>query len=228
MTTLREEASYMKKKNIGSILMILLGTFLLAFGYYHVNLQNHLSEGGFLGLSLLLKYTFDYSPAVTVLLLDIPFFILAFLQKSPQFILKMTLSAVAFSLFYKLCELYSPLILDFRYMMVVAAILSGVITGFGTGLVLRYGGATGGEDVLCIFMSQFTRISIGTAFLMLDLIVLGLSLFFLPLDKVLYTMLAVIVAGKVITWTVTIHASSYSPSSHPPDSTKEVRFYGQV
>jgi uncharacterized membrane-anchored protein YitT (DUF2179 family) len=212
MKTLREEAFYMKKKNIRSILMVLLGTFILAFGYYHINLQNHLSEGGFLGLSLLLKYAFDYSPAVTVLLLDIPFFIFAFFKKSPRFILKMTLSGVAFSLFYQLCEWYSPLILDFSYMLILASILSGIITGFGTGLVLRYGGATGGEDILCIFMSQFTRISIGTAFLILDLIVLGLSLFFLPLDKVLYTILAVIVAGKVITWTVTIRARSYSPS----------------
>ena len=143
----------MRKQSIRSVLMILLGTFILAFGYYHINFQNNLLEGGFVGLSLLLKYVFDFSPAITILLFDLPFFILILFKNSPQFI-------------------------------------------------LRYGGTTGGEDLLCLFISKGTGISIGTVFLILDLIVLGLSSFFLPLDKLFYTILAVIVAGKVITWTV--------------------------
>ncbi|AMA71835.1 MULTISPECIES: YitT family protein [Aneurinibacillus] len=192
----------MRKQSIRSVLMILLGTFILAFGYYHINFQNNLLEGGFVGLSLLLKYVFDFSPAITILLFDLPFFILILFKKSPQFILKTALGTFAFSLFYELCELYSPLIFDFSHMMVLASVLSGIITGYGAGLVLRYGGTTGGEDLLCLFISKGTGISIGTVFLILDLIVLGLSSFFLPLDKLFYTILAVIVAGKVITWTV--------------------------
>jgi uncharacterized membrane-anchored protein YitT (DUF2179 family) len=192
----------MRKQSVQSVLIILLGTFILAFGYYHFNFQNNFSEGGFIGLSLLMKYVFNFSPSITILVLDLPFFILAFFKKNPQFILKTFIGAIAFSVFYELFELYSPLVFDFSHMMIVASILSGLITGFGAGLVLRSGGATGGEDLLCIFISKFTGISIGNVFLILDLIVLGLSLFFLPIAQVLYTILVVVIAGKVITWTI--------------------------
>jgi uncharacterized membrane-anchored protein YitT (DUF2179 family) len=205
----------MSKQSIRSMIMILLGTFILAFGYYHINFQNDLSDGGFIGLSLLMKYVFNFSPAISVLFLDLPFFVLAFFRESPQFILRMSLGAIAFSLFYKLFEWFSPLVLDFSHTMIVASILSGLVTGLGAGLVLRSGGATGGEDMLCIFASKYTGISIGNVFLILDLIVLGLSFFFLPLNKVLYTILAVFITGKVINWTIRFERDDSQPLHEP-------------
>ncbi|MDF2684103.1 MAG: conserved hypothetical rane protein, partial [Brevibacillus sp.] len=66
--------------------LILFGACLLAFTYYHINFQNHLSEGGFVGLGLVAKYAFDLSPATVMLLLDIPLFLVAWLVRGRQFI----------------------------------------------------------------------------------------------------------------------------------------------
>ncbi|MFD1905396.1 YitT family protein [Paenibacillus rhizoplanae] len=57
--------------------IILTGTLLLAFTYYHINYQNHLTEGGFVGLSLLGKYVLGISPSLSILILDIPVLIIA-------------------------------------------------------------------------------------------------------------------------------------------------------
>ncbi|KTS73505.1 membrane protein, partial [Paenibacillus jamilae] len=54
------------------IAVMLLGTCILAFTYYHINAQNHLSEGGFAGLALLGHYAFGISPAWSMLMLDVP------------------------------------------------------------------------------------------------------------------------------------------------------------
>ncbi|QDM47516.1 YitT family protein [Paenibacillus thiaminolyticus] len=181
---------------------MLLGSMLLAFSYYHINFQNHLAEGGFVGLALIGKYTFDWSPALTVLMLDIPVFIAAWFFKGRRFIMNTAMAAGVFSLTYELCERYSPWVMNFGSNMVLAAVVSGVLTGFAAGIVLRHGGATGGDDIVALFISRWTKLSVGTVFIIIDIVVLLVSLFYLPLWDTLYTILAVSIGGKVITWTV--------------------------
>jgi len=182
--------------------LILFGACLLAFAYYHINYQNHLSEGGFVGLGLLAKYAFDLSPAMMMLLLDIPLFLVACLVRGRQFIWDTILASLAFTGFYECFEQYSPIVMDLSSMMPVASVLSGVLTGLGTGLVLRYGAATGGDDILSLLLSKYTGLSIGTIFLLLDVMVLSLSFWYVPLKEMMYTILAVVISSRVITWTV--------------------------
>lgn len=183
------------------ILPILIGSFILAFGYYHINYQNNLAEGSFVGLALLGKYAFDIPPALTMILLDVPILLIALFIKGRTFIFYTAIGATSLSLFYELFELVSPLTFDLRDHMFFAAILSGIITGLGAGIVLRVGGATGGDDILSLFISRLSGRSVGTIFFIFDVIVLLLSLFYLPIAEILYTILAVAVAGKMITWT---------------------------
>lgn len=190
------------KQQVQQIIVMILGTFLLAFGYYHINFQNNLTEGGFVGLALLGKYAFDFSPSITILVLDIPIFIIAWFIKGRKFLFNTIIAATAFSVFYEICDRFSPLVINLQGYMPIAAILSGIVTGFGAGIVLRNGGATGGDDILTLFLSKFTGLSIGTVFFMLDVLVLGLSLLYLPLTETLYTVLAVGISGRIITWTV--------------------------
>jgi uncharacterized membrane-anchored protein YitT (DUF2179 family) len=180
---------------------IVFGAFVLAFAYYHINAQNHLSEGGFVGLALLAKYAFDLSPAIMTLALDIPLFLVAFHVKGRQFLANTMIASFAFSGFYDLFERFSPLHIDLSGFMPLAALLSGLLTGWGAGIVLRYGGATGGDDILAVLLSRHTGLSIGTVFLLLDALVLSLSLLYLPLRETLYTILAVAIASRVINWT---------------------------
>lgn len=182
--------------------LILFGACLLAFTYYHINFQNHFSEGGFVGLGLLAKYAFDLSPATMMLFLDIPLFLVAWLVRGRQFIGDSIFASLSFTVFYELFERYSPLVLDFSGMMSAASILSGVLTGLGTGLVLRYGAATGGDDILSVLLSRYTGLSIGTIFLLLDGMVLTLSFWYVPVKEMMFTILAVIISSRVITWTV--------------------------
>ncbi|MFG0216153.1 YitT family protein [Brevibacillus porteri] len=182
--------------------MILFGACLLAFTYYHINFQNHLSEGGFVGLGLLAKYAFDLSPAMVMLLLDIPLFLVAWLVRGRQFIWDTIFASLAFTVFYDLFERFSPIVMDMSRMMPLASVFAGVLTGLGTGLVLRYGAATGGDDIFSLLISKYTGLSIGTVFLLLDVIVLCMSFWFVPMKEMMYTILAVVISSQVITWTV--------------------------
>lgn len=173
----------------------------MAFAYYHINFQNHLSEGGFVGLALLGKYVLGINPALSVLLLDIPVLIAALLLKGRKFMMNTVIATSSFSLFYALIERYSTLVIDLQGNLLIAAVLSGIVTGFATGLVLRYGGATGGDDLLTLMVSRYTGLKLGTVFILFDALVLALSLIYLPMKETLFTILAVVIAGQMITWT---------------------------
>lgn len=184
--------------------VILFGTFLLAFAYYHINFQNHLSEGGFVGLSLLGKYVLGISPSISTLLLDVPVLLIAWMFKGKAFVCNTFVSVGAFTIFYGLMERYSDLVINLQGNLALAALLSGVLTGLGAGIILRSGGASGGDDILSLLISEWKGIKVGTVFIMLDVIVLALSLFYMPVKETMYTVMAVVVAGYVITFTTTL------------------------
>jgi len=184
------------------LLVLMFGTFLLAFAYYHINFQNGLSEGGFVGLALLGKYSLNLPPALSMLVLDALVMIVAVFFKGWKFIANTLFASVLFSAFYELFEQFSPLSIDLTNNLPLAALLSGLLTGLGAGLVLRAGGASGGDDILALMLSGWSGIKIGTMFILMDAVVLILSLFYLPFKETMFTIMAVLIAGKMITWTV--------------------------
>lgn len=202
----------MKKQDSGMSLplrlaVILSGTLLLAFTYYHINYQNHLTEGGFVGLSLLGKYVLGISPSLSILILDIPVLLIALIFKGKSFVVNTFISVAAFTLFYGLMERYSGWVIDLQDNLPLAALLSGVLTGLGAGMILRGGGASGGDDILSLLISEWKGIKVGTVFILMDVVVLALSLFYMPLKETLYTVMAVVVAGYVITFTTSLGRS---------------------
>ncbi|MFE4711153.1 MULTISPECIES: YitT family protein [Paenibacillus] len=210
----------MRKHNHGAELLlrltvILLGTLLLAFTYYHINYQNHLTEGGFVGLSLLGKYVLGISPSLSILILDIPVLLIAWFFKGKAFVLNTCVSVGAFTLFYGLMEHYSGWVINLHDNLPVAALLSGVLTGLGAGMVLRAGGASGGDDILSLLISEWKGIKVGTVFILMDVIVLALSLFYMPLKETLYTVMAVVVAGYVITFTTSLGKGKLAKAPKP-------------
>lgn len=204
------------RQQFAQLSLILFGSCLLAFAYYHINFQNHLSEGGFVGLALLAKYGFNLPPAATMLVLDIPLFIMAWLLKGRQFIWNTILASLAFSGFYELFERFSPIVINLSDYMPVASLLSGVLTGLATGIVLRFGAATGGDDIMSVLLSKYIGLSIGTIFLLLDCMVLSLSFLYLPVKEVLYTILAVLIASRVINWTIGKGTTEEEENVHGP------------
>lgn len=182
--------------------VLLFGTLILAFTYYHINFQNHLTEGGFVGLALLGKYVLGLPPALSVLALDIPVMLLSLFLNGRKFLVNTMIATTSFSIFYALVERYSVMVIDLHQNLFIAALLSGLLTGFATGIILRVGGASGGDDILSLLISRWSGIKVGTVFFLFDAIVLLFSLFYMPLRETLYTILAVSIAGRMITLTV--------------------------
>ena len=193
---------YYRSKNlkgiIKGILLVTLGSSILAFGTYNFNYQNGITEGGVLGLLLLVKNIFNISPSVTNLIIDFSLFALGARFFGKRFLIFSIFSTACFSVFYRIFESVGFVVPSLNEYMIFGSIFAGLFVGVGVGFVLRGGGASGGDDVIALLGSKFTPLKVNHVYMLTDAIVLLLSLVYLRIDQVIYSILAVTISGNLI------------------------------
>lgn len=183
---------------LSKVAVILLGTAVASFGIHNIHQQVHITEGGILGLILLLNHWFLLSPAILTPLFDLTCYVLTAKHLGKQFIRNSALATVALSAFYWLWELFPPMLPDLSREPLLAAVLGGIFVGVGVGLVIRQGGSCGGDDALALLISKLSGCRISRAYLATDLIVLFLSLSYIPLRRIAYSLITVTVSSMLI------------------------------
>ena len=169
-----------------------------AFGMYHVHALADVTEGGVLGLTLLLEYWFHLSPAISGAILNGLCFLLGWRILGKEFIGYSLFAAAGFSLGYGFFEQFPHLWPQLVNFPLLAAILGALFIGIGAGLCVRSGGATTGDDALAMSISHKFKLPIQNFYLISDLTVLALSLTYIPVKRILYSLLTVILSGQII------------------------------
>ena len=179
-------------------LAVVLGSAVQAFGLYNVHSISGVTEGGILGLTLLLQHWFRISPAVSSLVLNAACYILGAIVLGKSFVRLSIVAGGSFSLFYWIFEQFPPVYPQIAGMPLLAAIVGALFIGVGVGISVRAGGAPGGDDALSMSIGKLTGIGIQWVYLISDLIVLGLSISYIPLRRIAYSLLSVILSGQLI------------------------------
>lgn len=180
--------------------MSILGSAILAFGLYQIHSFSGVTEGGVLGMTLLLHHWPGISPAISGLVMNLACYIMGWRLLGREFILYSVISGGSFSAFYALFEQFPPLWPELAQYPLLAAVFGALFVGVGVGLAVRAGGAPGGDDALAMSVSHVTHWNIQWVYLMSDLIVLGLSISYIPLRRLGYSLLTVILSGQLIGW----------------------------
>ena len=175
-----------------------LGAAILAFGLYNVHSQSHITEGGVLGATLLLDHWFSLSPAVSGFVLNLLCYGWGWRLLGRSFIAYSLIATVGFSLPYKLYELFPPLWPQIAQMPLAASVAGAAFVGVGVGLCIRANAAPTGDDSLALSLSHHFKIGIQWVYLLGDLIVLALSLTYIPFSKIIYSLLTVVLSGQLI------------------------------
>lgn len=183
---------------LSSCLIALFGSALLAFGLYNIHAQSVVTEGGVLGLTLLLDHWFQISPSVSGFLLNIACYVLGWKLLGKRFVIYSTVATVGFSAFYGIFEQFNPLFPAIANKPLLASVVGALFVGVSAGLCVRIGGAPTGDDALSMSISKISHIDIQWIYLLSDLIVLLLSLSYIPLNRILYSLLTVILSGQII------------------------------
>ena len=181
--------------NLKKVMVILTGTAIMSFGLHNIHQQTDITEGGILGLILLINHWFEITPAIISPVLDIICYILAYKTMGKDFI-KISVVSTFFSAgFFLLWEHSPPILPDLSGHPLIAAITGGLFVGVGVGLVVKQGGSTGGDDALAMSISKITGCNISFAYLFTDVSVLLLSLSYIPFKHIVYSIITVSISS---------------------------------
>lgn len=181
-------------------LVAFLASAFQAFGMYNIHALSGVTEGGIFGLILLLAHWFHLSPAISSFVLNASCYALGWRTLGRDFIGYSIAASCGYSAAYAVCERFPPLWPQIASMPLTASIVGALFIGIGAGLCVRVGGATSGDDALAMSLNRLTKIPIQWLYLISDLTVLGLSLSYIPLKRIGYSLLTVVLSGQIIGW----------------------------
>lgn len=186
-----------EKTAVKDILIITIGCALYAFGLVYINIANELAEGGMTGVSLLLRYWFQIDPALSTLLLNIPTILIGWKMLGNRSLVYTIYGTAMLSFFLYIWQRTS-ITIDLENDLFIAGILAGLCGGIGSGMIYRSGGTTGGSDIIARILEKKKGISMGKTLLIFDVFILTLSLTYIDLPHMMYTLLASYVFSKIV------------------------------
>ncbi len=184
--------------SLSRILLTLLGASLLSFGLYNIHAPSGITEGGIFGLTLLLDHHFGISPSITSLIANALCYGFGIRVLGREFLFYSLLAGGWFSVSYALLELTPPLFPFLTGLPLASALLGALFIGVGAGLCVRCGGAPSGDDAFAMAAARRLHLDIRYLYLLSDLLILSLSLTYIPIGKILYSLLTVVLSGQII------------------------------
>lgn len=151
---------------------ILVGSLILSCGINFFLVPYQLLDGGIIGIGLIISYLLDIKAGLTIIILSIPIFCIAWFHYRNYFynsLHGMLVSSFMIDLLhpfqgYFLSQVYVP--------PLISSIAGGILVGLGIGIMLRHDTSTGGTDLLAQFLSKIFRINVGVVIFVIDAIVI--------------------------------------------------------
>ncbi|MCJ0742657.1 YitT family protein [Pedobacter montanisoli] len=185
------------KNTLKSFFLITLGVLSATFGLKSFLLPEHFIDGGVTGISLLVSTLTGWNLSYLIIIINIPFIILGYHQIGKLFAFKTTLAIAALSI--------GLLILPFEpitHEKVLIAFFGGFFLGGGIGLAMRGGGVIDGTEVLALYISRNSRLTVGNIIFILNVIIFLFAAYFINIDTALYAILTYLSATNTVDFIV--------------------------
>lgn len=189
-----------KNKNIRfikEILLIIAGVTSACFGLKSFLMPSHFIDGGVTGISLLLSTLTGWNLSYLIVIINIPFVILGYRQIGKGFALKTAIAIAALSLALIFLP-FQPITHD----KLLIAFFGGLFLGGGIGLAMRGGCVIDGTEVLALYISKNSILTVGNIILILNIIIFAFAAYFLNIETALYAILTYLSASSTIDFIV--------------------------
>ena len=184
------------KNSLLEILETLIGAFIMAIAVSLFLLPNELSSGGFSGIATILYYLFKLPVGTTIMVLNIPLFVLSTFKIGKRFLVKSLIGTISLSIFIDILAKINPLTND----KILACVYGGILTGLGTALILRAHSSTGGSDLAGNLIKEYKpMVRTGNLITLIDGVIVMLNVIFLKKIEIgLYSSITIYLMGKMI------------------------------
>jgi uncharacterized membrane-anchored protein YitT (DUF2179 family) len=185
------------QRMIKDTIFISLGVAAAAFGLKSFLLPNDFLDGGVVGISLLVNVLTDIDLSYLIILINLPFIIIAYTQVSKIFAVKTLVAIVVLAVILAIVQF--PTITNDKLLI---AFFGGFFLGLGIGLSIRGGSVIDGTEVLAIYTSRKTALTVGDIILMLNIAIFSVAAYLINMETALYAILTYLVASKTVDFVV--------------------------
>lgn len=177
---------------------IIMGVFSAALGLKGFLLPSGFLDGGVTGISLLVSRLSGLQLPVLIFSINLPFIVLGYRQISLRFALKTMAAITALSLVLAMVP-FPEVTTD----PLLVALFGGFFLGAGIGLCIRGGAVIDGTEVLAIYISKKSTLSVGDVILIFNILLFGTSAWLIDIETAMYAMLTYLAAGKTVDFVIT-------------------------
>lgn len=176
---------------------ISFGVVSAAFGLEGFLLPNNFLDGGVVGISLLTNVLTDIDLSYLLVVINLPFIIIGYTQISKIFALKTLAAIVVLALLLNVVDF--PAITSDKLLI---SFFGGFFLGLGIGLSIRGGSVIDGTEVLAIYTSRKTALTVGDFILFLNILIFSVAAYLINIETALYAILTYLVASKTVDFVV--------------------------
>lgn len=177
--------------------LIVLGVLSAGFGLKGFLLPNLFIDGGITGIALIITELTEIPLSILLVAINLPFIILAFSTISRQFALRSIIAILLLAITVHFIPF--PIITDDKLLI---AVFGGFFLGLGIGLAIRGGSVIDGTEVLAIFTSRKTSLTIGDVILIFNVLIFLVAAYVFTIEISLYAMLTYLAASKTVDFVV--------------------------
>ena len=180
-------------RHIKDFILICIGVVMASIGLKEFLLPNDFLDGGAMGLSLLTEIMTGVELSFLIVLINLPFIIIGAKQISMEFAVKSALAILALSLLVHFITL--PAITTDKLLI---SVFGGFFLGAGIGFAIRGGAVIDGTEVLAIYVSKKTSLSVGDFISVFNVILFSFSALLVSVETAMYSMLTYFAASKTV------------------------------
>ncbi|CCG98402.1 putative protein yqfU [Fibrella aestuarina BUZ 2] len=174
-------------------IFLLTGVLCAGMGLKGFLLPNNFIDGGAMGISLLLEITTGLELALLIILVNLPFIWLGYRQISTGFAIRTTLAISLLAV----CLVVVPYPVVTTDKLLIS-VFGGFFLGAGIGLAIRGGGVLDGTEVLAVWVSRRSALTVGDVIMVINILVFGAAAILLNVETALYAMLTYLAASKTV------------------------------
>lgn len=193
-----------KKVKPINILFLILAGFINAVGVSLLLMPAGLLDGGLSGTSILLSRFTPLNFSIFLIILNIPFYLIAFKRLGADFIIYSLIAILSYSLF---SYLFTGILIPKGYLgkfypitseILLCAVFGGLVSGVGSGLTIRSGGSLDGAEVMAVMLHKRLGLSVGQFVMIYNVIIFLIGGFLLGFDIPLYSIIAYAIGVKAV------------------------------
>lgn len=187
------------KTFFGDALFFTLGSICYAISVNMFVSPNDIAPGGVTGLAVITNHLLGFPIGITMIVMNIPLFVLAVIFIGKKFLLKTIVATVMTSGFIDLLQPFLP---EYSGDRLLASLFGGLLSGLALGLVFMRGATSGGTDILGkLLQKALPHLPMGTLVLILDMVVvLVAGIVYRSIEGMLYSIIVFFISSRVINY----------------------------